>query len=184
MVEQGETLPYLGHLTFDIDLMVEHPEASIDDWISLGASRITVHSESTHFLSKLITDFDTKYGHRAGFESDLIALGLAVGLSTDLALIEPFLDRIDYVQMMGIAHIGHQGEPFDSRVIERIHTFHQCHPEMEIQIDGGVSRTTAPALLSAGAHRLIVGSDLVHAKDPRAEFAALEELTEEFGIYE
>lgn len=181
---QGNSLPYWGKLKFDIDLMVERPEESIDDWMTLGATRITVHAESTRFLARLIDGFDKRYGHAPGFSTGLVEFGLAIGLSTDVALIEPYLNRVDYVQFMGIARIGTQGQPFDRRVIERVRAFRRRHPDIDIQVDGGVSKATAPALLKAGAHRFVVGSDLVRAENAKAEYEALEELTEEYGIYE
>jgi ribulose-phosphate 3-epimerase len=181
---QGENLPCLGSFSFDIDLMVSDPEEVIGSWITLGASRITVHAESTRYLSRIVSDFDVKYGHRQGFAPELLSLGLAIGVATDLGILEPYLPRIDYVQFMGIATIGRQGEPFDARALERVTAFHKKHPEIEIQVDGGVSMKTAPALLEAGADRLVVGSALRDAHDVRASYDALEALTHEYGIYE
>ncbi len=184
LVTLGTGLPFWGPLTFDIDLMVRDPEETLDDWIQLGASRITVHAESTQYLGDLLKRFDQTYGHEHGFSTGLIEIGIAVNLSTDVSLIEPYLSNIDYVQFMGIDHIGHQGEPFDRRTVERVHAFHKKHPDVEIQVDGGVSRRTAPDLLSAGAHRLVVGSALLTAPDLKEEYRALEALTTEYGIYE
>lgn len=180
----GESLPCLGSLAFDVDLMVADPEDVIGSWIALGASRITVHAESTRYLSRIVSDFDVKYGHRQGFAPELLSLGLAIGVATDMNILEPYLAHIDYVQFMGIATIGKQGEPFDPRALERIRAFHKKHPKIDIQVDGGVSMKTAPELLAAGADRLIIGSALRDAHDVRASYDAFEALTHQFGIYE
>src|SRR6185437_12060256 len=125
-----------------IDLMVRDPEAVIGSWIELGASRITVHFESTNYPAKIIDDFKTKYGHDRDFAPDLLSFGFAIGAETDPAVLEPFIDEMDYVQFMGIKRIGRQGEPFDKNVIARINAFRKKHPGMEIQVDGGVSNET------------------------------------------
>lgn len=184
LAEEGGSLPKFGTFKFDIDLMVAKPEEVTASWIMLGASHITAHAESTTYLPKLITDFDEKYGHDRDFAPDLIGFGLAIGANTEVALIEPYLGDVDYVQFMGIKRIGHQGEPFDSRVVERVRAFKKKHPEIDVQIDGGVTRETAPALLDAGADRLIVGHALLNALDVKAELGAFEELTQKYGLYD
>lgn len=180
--DKGE-LPYLGRLRFEIDLIVENPELLVGHWIEGGAARVTVHAETTHRLPQLIEEFQTKYGHDKDFAPGLLSLGLALNIATDTALIEPYLDRCDYVQFMGIARIGKQGEPFDTAVLPKIAAFHKKYPDMPIQVDGGVSVRTAPDLLRAGASRLIVGSDLWKAQNFEEELTALTELAQVYGLY-
>jgi ribulose-phosphate 3-epimerase len=178
-----DPLPELGPFRFEIDLMVEEPEAAIGRWVRAGATRITVHAETTHRLTDLITDFQVKYGHDKGFAPELLSFGLAVNIATDTSLIEPYLDQCDYVQFMGIARIGKQGEPFDMKVIPKIHAFHRKYPDMPIQVDGGVTLDTAPRLLEAGAARLVVGSAIWRASDLRKEIGTFSELAQTRGLY-
>ena len=178
----GGTLPHASDFKFEADLMVANPEEVIGSWIALGASRITVHLESALHAPKLVSDFNAKYGHERGFAPDLLALGFAIGMNTDPMLLEPFLGDLDYVQFMGIDRIGAQSQPFDAKVIDRVKAFKKLHPDTEVQVDGGVTKETAPALLAAGVDRLIVGHAL-NVPDPKAEFAALNALTEEYGLY-
>mgnify|MGYP003394582359 CR=1 FL=1 len=184
MVEKGEMLPLWERFRYDIDLMVADPEQATGAWIEAGAARLTIHAESTGYLPRVITDLKQKYGHDKGLTSNVLALGLALGIDTDLSLIEPFVEHIDYVQFMGIAHIGRQGEPFDLRALGKIKTFHARYPNMLLQIDGGVSLRSAPQLLSAGISRLIIGSALLNAPDIPAEVAKFEALTHTHGLYE
>lgn len=183
-VQPGDSIHQSGRAKYEIDLMVSHPEEAVATWVALGASRITLHIESTKYLSKLLDDMCDTFGHDKDFSVGMLSIGIAIGIETDLSVLEPYVSRIDYVQFMGIKTIGRQGEPFDSRVLKKIAAFRKLHPDMEIQVDGGVSRTTAPELLKAGVDRLIVGSALMNAKDLKQEFDAFTELTEEHGIYE
>lgn len=184
LASSGALLPHVGRARLEVDLMTYAPEETIGAWIAAGVSRITVHAEGTTQLARLISEFQVRYGHDKDFAPDLLSLGLAIGLETDVALIEPFLSKIDYVQFMGIAKIGRQGQPFDSRVIARIRTFRAKHPDVTIQIDGGVTEATAPLLFAAGADRLIVGHTLLEAKNMRETFLNLSKLTEKYGRYE
>jgi pentose-5-phosphate-3-epimerase len=99
-------------------------------------------------------------------------------------MLEPYIPKIDYVQFMGIATIGKQGEPFDRRVIERVQSFRRRHPEIPVQVDGGVTSRTAPELLFAGVSRLIVGHALQEAKDIAAEYRSLTDMAQQYGAYE
>lgn len=166
-VHEGSSLPYLGTFRYEVDLMVENAEEVTGLWIAAGAQRLVVHAESSKQLPKIISDLQVKYGHAKDFTPDLLSFGLSIGNDTDLSTLEPYIKDIDFVQFMGIANIGMQGEPFDERVLERVRTFRNLHPEMTIQVDGAVSLETAPKLLSAGVDRLVVGSALFRAPNLR-----------------
>ena len=179
----GDTFPYLGQLSYEVDLMVEEPEHVIRHWIDAGATRIIIHAETTRMLPKLMSDLSSTYGHDKDFTPDLLSFGLAINVSTPLALIEPFLHKCDFVQFMGIAKIGKQGEPFDRKVLPKISAFRKKYPTMPLQVDGGVSLETAPSLLQAGVSRLVVGSDLWKAVDLAAELKKLQGLVQTYGLY-
>jgi ribulose-phosphate 3-epimerase len=180
----AENLPHLGKINFEVDLMVTHPEEVIGSWITLGATRITVHLESTQFLPRILEDMRKRFGFDKDFAPDLLSIGIAIGLSTDLVALEPHLQHADYVQFMGIKTIGKQGQPFDANVIKKIAAFKKKHPEMQIQVDGGVTLATAPQLLKAGVDRLIVGHAFKDSTNLQETFNAFTALTEEYGIYE
>ncbi|MES2226073.1 MAG: hypothetical protein V4480_04690 [Patescibacteria group bacterium] len=179
---EDDAFSYLGRLCLEMDLMVERPEIEIARWIRAGASRITVHAETAHNLPRLIRDFKTTYGHDKDF-AGLLSFGLAIHIGTDISLIEPYLDHINYVQFMGISSIGKQGEPFDRRVLPKIAAWRRTYPDMPIQVDGGVSLSTAPDLLSAGVSRLIVGSALWRAPNMPEAFKEFTDLTVRYGMY-
>jgi ribulose-phosphate 3-epimerase len=107
---------------------------------------------------------------------------VALNIASDLALIEPCLPEVSYVQFMGIAQIGKQGQRFDDRVFEKITAFHARHPDIPIQVDGGVSLGNAKKLVALGVSTLVVGSALLHSSDPIALTLAFEELETPFGV--
>lgn len=181
--EKDISLPHERGLRYEVDLMTRDAEREVGTWLDAGASSVVVHVESVRNLGALFDDIRQRYGHDKDFAPDLVSIGVALNGSTDPAIIEPYLDRIDYVQFMGIEHIGRQGEPFSKKTIERVQDFRKHHPDVLIQIDGGVSRDTAPALLAAGADRLVVGSALWNAENIVEELHAFELIAENYGIF-
>ncbi len=180
-VADGSSLPYLGTFRYEVDLMVRNVEEVTGLWIAAGVQRLVVHAESTTVLPQIISDLQVKYGHAKDFTPDLLSFGLSIGNDTDLFTLEPYIKDIDFVQFMGIANIGKQGEPFDERVLERVRAFRNLHPETTIQVDGAVSLETAPKLLSAGVDRLVVGSALFRAPNLRDALKRFKTLVLEHG---
>lgn len=174
MIQKGEMLPYLGRLEYEIDLMCLDAEQEVEEWLALGAARFTFHSESVTDISRLFAAVHRRYVLE-GF-SPLFSFGLALNIASDLTLIEPYIDDIDYVQLMGIARIGRQGQPLDPRVFEKVRLFHARYPEMPLQVDGGITFENAKKLIALGVSHLVIGSSLVRAGDPAATIAAFEAL--------
>lgn len=175
LVERSQVLPTLDRIEYEIDLMCLDAEQAADAWLALGAKRLTFHVESSVDLARFLAAARNQYGH-------FVSLGLALTIATDSALLDPHLDKIDYVQFMGIVQIGRQGQSFDPRVLEKIRIFHTRHPEVPIQVDGGVTLENAKHLLELGVSNLVVGSGILRASDPVAAFAAFQELQTPSGV--
>lgn len=183
ILKAGGEFPALGRFKFEVDLMVQNPEKTVGAWIDAGVSRVLLHIETVRDFAGVVSELQKKYGHEKGFASDLLSLGVAINIDTDTKVLEPFIDSIDYVQFMGIARIGVQGQPFDTRVLQKIAAFRKAHPKMPIQVDGGVSLETAPSLLDAGVTKLCVGSALLKAPDLVERLHEFEAIAEEHGRY-
>jgi ribulose-phosphate 3-epimerase len=166
MVKSRHGLPYGDKLEYEVDLMVSEPEHVIEDWMHLGVRRIIVHVESTSNIENIIRDVAAHVTRATDDALEVVSLGLAIGTTTPIEKIEPYIYDIDFVQCMGIAEIGKQGEPFDERVIGQIEKLKRLHPELIVSVDGGVSLETAPRLLEAGASRLVSGSAILGSDNP------------------
>ncbi|MFA6969029.1 MAG: hypothetical protein WC217_00305 [Candidatus Paceibacterota bacterium] len=175
MIKRSEMLPRLDSIEYEIDLMCLDAADAAKDWLALGATRLTFHAETATDLPKFMTTVRRDYG-------GVISFGLAINIASDLALIEPCLDDIDYVQFMGIAKIGQQGQPFDRRVLEKVRMFRIRHPDILVQVDGGLSLPSARQLVALGVSSLVVGSGILRASDPAAEVEKFESLRTSYGI--
>jgi ribulose-phosphate 3-epimerase len=165
MSQQDEILPYFDELDYEIDLMIIEPEKHIDEWLPLGASRLIFHIESIKDLDAFFGNDIFKEGARDIGGQRVIEVGLAIDPSTPLETIEPYVSKIDFVQCMGIAKIGYQGEPFDERVLDHLNALRVKYPNLPLSVDGGVSFETAPLLKAAGATRLVSGSGIFGSED-------------------
>jgi len=180
MIKRGEMLPYLDRLEYEIDLMCLDSEHVAAAWLALGATRLTFHAESAIDLPRLLMSARKRYG--AGGFTSLVSFGIALNIGSDLSLIEPCLGEIEYVQFMGIARIGRQGQLFDRRVLEKMRMFKMRHPKMPVQVDGGISFENAKNLLALGVSNLVIGSNIARAEDPAEAIAKFEELQSPYGV--
>jgi ribulose-phosphate 3-epimerase len=165
MQNQEETLPFFDELDYEIDLMIAEPEKHIEEWLPLGASRLIFHIES-------IKNYELFFGHDFFVEGarqiggqTVIEVGIAIDPGTPLEKIETYIAKVDFVQCMGIAKIGYQGEPFDERVLDHINALRIKYPNLPISVDGGVTIESAPLLRAAGANRLVSGSAIFNSGD-------------------
>ena len=183
-VNDEQLLPEWDQFQFEIDAMVKDPTSALDAFVSAGASRFIFHIESVKDIEHVLDHCCQKYDHDKEFSTDLFSIGLALSLDTDPAIVFPHIEKVDFIQVMGIARIGVQGQPFDERAVERVKQIRAYDRHVPIQVDGGVTPETAKQLLVAGANNLIVGSDIWHADDIKKEIEVFDSLITEYGIYQ
>lgn len=158
-----EAKTFLGEKEFEVDLMVEDSVIAGQVWQSAGAKRLIFHLESFSERSDILS-------LKSRFSCEI---GLSLNNSTSLEELYPYVDSIDFVQLMGIDIIGSQGQPFDVRVLERIATLRALYPKLTLSIDGAVSEENISVLKAAGVDRFAVGSNILKAGDPRAQYEKL-----------
>ncbi len=153
-------------ITVEVDLMIERPEMALPLYIDAGVKKVVVHLEST-------TEMNAILAHHRSHDYEL---GLSIGNDTPLGKLRSLICEVDYVQLMGIRHIGSQGQPFDDEVLTRVRALRTEFPELTISIDGSVNATTLPLLKAAGANRFVSGSAIFDASDPHAAYESLANL--------
>jgi len=165
IVKGDEGLPYWEDFNFEVDLMLHNAEKVLKDWIHVGIVRALIHIETKHDFSAC-----------RALASDKIELGAAISLGTPIERLDEYIPYVDVVQIMGIAKIGIQGQPFDSRVIDAIKEVKKRYPDVTIEVDGAVNADTAPQMVEAGATRLAPGSYVLRSENPKEAVKALESL--------
>jgi ribulose-phosphate 3-epimerase len=164
---QFQNLSSLDEIEYELDLMIARPELTIENYIEMQPARIVVHLESVSDHTRLFLALEKIRG--------IIEIGLSISNNTPNEVLEKYLEDADFIQLMGIAKIGSQGQPFDERVLEKIAYFHEKYPELVISVDGSVNTETIKKLADAGATRFVVGSAVFNG-DPEENITKLEGL--------
>lgn len=155
----------LAPFSLEVDLMVEDQCGAASAWLQAGADQLVFHAEviSPRVLEQFITDH-------------AVTVGIASNNNFPLSALYEYFPFVEYVQVMGIAEIGAQGQPFDTRVLQRIAEIRQAYPTMPISIDGSINETTIPLLKPFLLSRYIVGSAIIGTADPLRSHQELSEL--------
>lgn len=159
-------IPWQTEYVLEFDCMVMQPEQYLDRLVAAGAKRVIIHYGSTEAYTNIAAHSQT-HGY---------TLGLAVTIDVPMEAIIELLPQVSYVQVMGIAKVGQQGQPFADEALERIAALKAYAPDVPVAVDGAVNATTIPALVAAGADRLAPGSALTKAVDPVAAYKQLHAL--------
>jgi len=169
IVQDEKGLPFWEEFDFQFDLMIDHPEVRLMEFVHAGASHIVLHARSEGALAA----FEALINMREDGGGFTVKAGLAILPGSQPDELEPFEAQFDFIQIMGIDKVGYQGEPFDKHAIYLIERMRKRYPDLIIQVDGGVSLENANALAKAGANRLVVGSAIFKQDDPVQAIAEL-----------
>lgn len=149
---------------FDLEahLMVEEPINYLESLISAGFKRVLGHIEKMSNQAEFVTKGE-----------ELGVVGLALDISTPVSDIQVSFEDLDQILLMSII-AGASGRPFDQRILPKIKQL-KDQGFNNIEVDGGVSNQTLPALKNAGANVFCVNSFLFKG-DPEKQFRILESL--------
>ena len=135
----------------DVHLMVQQPENHIENFAKAGADIITIHSEASLHLDRLIADIKS-YGKKAG---------VSIVPSTSPEVLRYVINKLDLILVMSV-NPGFGGQKFIDYSVEKIARIVQmrqeCDSQAEIEVDGGINQETAKLVKQAGANILVAGS--------------------------
>lgn len=149
----------LDAYTLEVDLMVSNPLPAAHSWIAEGADRLVFHVETIS-----AADFK-QFADRVS-----VTVGIAANNDTAFEELEQYFPAADFVQVMGIAQIGAQGQPFDTRARKRIATLRERYPNLALSLDGSVNVQTLSELLALRLDRYIMGSAIMAVEDPHRAY--------------
>jgi ribulose-phosphate 3-epimerase len=148
-------------VTLDVDLMIVEPERHLAAFAEAGADRLTVHREALTHPHRVLQSI-----RELGVQT-----GVAIGPGTSLSTLEELLDLVDLIQIMTVDP-GWGGQSFLHSQLAKIHRLRHMLNErgldIPIGVDGGIDRTTAPLVVSAGATVLVSGSSIYNDSAPVA----------------
>lgn len=153
----------VAKIPLDVHLMIMNPEEYIEDFVAAGADILTVHVETCPHLHKII--HQTK---DAGVKA-----GASLNPSTPVDNVMYLVDDLDMLLVMSV-NPGFSGQKFIPQVLKKIvHARELVGNDVDIQVDGGITRENASRVVDAGANILVAGSSVFSAPDYAEAIRAL-----------
>jgi len=142
-------------LFLDVHLMVTDPIRFVRTIADCGADMITFHIEAASDPGAVIAAIQES-GKKAG---------IALKPSTPIAQVIPYLDRIDMLLVMTVEP-GFGGQKFIADMLPKIREARELMTRrgrnIDIEIDGGVTRDNIGTILRAGANVIVAGAAVYH----------------------
>jgi len=143
---------------FDVHLMITHPQRYVSQFAAAGADIITFHVEAECCVSDTI-----ELIRGCG-----VVPGLVLKPATGVETVYPYLDKIGMVLVMTVEP-GFGGQSFMSDMLPKIAALREridlLGLDVDIQVDGGISRETISRAARAGANVFVAGSALFSQSD-------------------
>jgi ribulose-phosphate 3-epimerase len=155
-------------MPFDVHLMITPADPYLEAFAQAGADIISVHPEAGPHLHRSL--------------QTIRALGKKCGVvlnpATSISSIENVLDLVDLIMVMTV-NPGFGGQSFITSQLPKIAALRRMIDatgrDIALEIDGGVTATTAPHCLAAGADTLVAGTAVFGAADYASAIATLKQ---------
>lgn len=138
---------------FEAHLMIQNPLK----WIEKNYEKIDTilaHIESCENPKKVI-DLAREKNKFIGF---------VLNPETPLKKISDFIEEIDQVLIMTV-NPGFYGSPFLPEMVDKISDLKKISPDLDIEVDGGVTPSTIGIVDKAGANLFVSGSYIVKSEN-------------------
>ncbi len=136
----------------DVHLMVSDPIPYIKVLKNLNPAFITIHLEIAN-LDEVISEI-----------KEFTKVGLSIKPDTPLENLNPYLDKVDLILVMGV-NPGLGGQEMLPNTIERLQTLKKLHKNFLLSIDGGVGEANIESLKQTGIDMLVSGSFVTMANN-------------------
>jgi len=156
-------------LPLDVHLMIKEPERYLQAFFAAGAGRLSVQVETCPHLYRTLQQI-----------KDLGCLpGVVINPGTPSIVIEPVLHLVDLVLVMTV-NPGFSDQVFlpdmTSKITEIRKKLDSLKSTAWLEVDGGISSTTLPSVLAAGATAFVAASAVF--KHPAGITAGIKALRE------
>jgi ribulose-phosphate 3-epimerase len=148
--------------------MIVEPEKYIGDFVTAGASIVTVHQEVSPHLNRTL-DAIRKLGATPS---------VVLNPSTPLDHIAEVLGDVGQILLMSV-NPGFGGQSFIGTTVDKVRRLKAMldakglTDKVDIEVDGGINDYTARQVVAAGATVLVAGNHVFRSKDYKAAIAGL-----------
>lgn len=153
-------------LPLDVHLMITNPDVYLDDFIRAGSDYITIHLECDADIAPTLMKI-----REAGIKA-----ALSIKPATPVDAVCEYLELLDMVLIMSVEP-GFGGQKFIPESLEKLRGMRalidSINPACLLEIDGGVTRENAGAIIEAGADILVAGFAVFGAPDMAEAIAGI-----------
>jgi ribulose-phosphate 3-epimerase len=146
-------------LPLDVHLMIVEPEKFVDAFAEAGADTITIHVEACTHLHRTLGHIKS-LGKRAG---------VTLNPSTHEDTLRYVMGVVDQVLVMSV-NPGFGGQSFLRETLPKVAAIRAMIDAsgraIDLEIDGGITRETAPEAIAAGARVLVAGNAVFSGGEP------------------
>nr|WP_315382058.1 ribulose-phosphate 3-epimerase [uncultured Sphingomonas sp.] len=136
---------------FDVHLMITPVDPMLAAFAEAGADTISVHPEAGPHLHRTLQTIKA-LGKRAG---------VVLNPSTPVDAVDYVMDLVDLILVMSV-NPGFGGQKFLDSQLPKITELHRrieaSGRAIDLEVDGGIDRETAPKAIAAGANALVAGT--------------------------
>ncbi len=150
-------------LPMDVHLMISDPLRYAQPMVDAGADLLTFHVEAVEDAGEVAREI----------RSMGAAVGVALNPDTELTALDGCLDDVDMVLVMSV-NAGFGGQAFNPVALAKLAALKQSHPDLLLEIDGGINLKTIGAARAAGCDLFVVGSAIFQQDDYAAAIATLD----------
>lgn len=151
----------------DAHLMIEDPLDKIDAYVAAGADIVTVHVESTAHVHRALQAIAKMTN--ANDPARPVVRGAALNPGTPAEALEPLLDELELVVLLGI-NPGWGGQKFipsTRRKLDKVvQMIRRAGREISTCIDGGITRENFEEVALMGPDVVVTGSAVFDGRSP------------------
>ena len=166
-----EAVKRVTRLPLDVHLMIEQPERYVDAFVKAGAATVGVHVEACPHLHRTVGQI-----REAGARASVV-----LNPGTPASAVEAVLGDVDQVLVMTVDP-GFGGQSFIDSMIPKIAELRGWIDErgldVDLEVDGGISKRTIGAAARAGADVFVAGTAVFGASDYAEAIATLRRAAE------
>lgn len=168
-----KSLARVTSLPIDAHLMISEPGRYAEQFVTAGASMVSVHVEADANLHRTLLAI-----RNAGGQA-----GVVINPATSLNALDEALQFADYVLVMSV-NPGFGGQQFIPESLDKVRRLRRKIDErgldVRIEIDGGIVRENIAQVVAAGAEIIVAGSAIFHAANVETAVRELREMTVEW----
>ncbi|QIG78643.1 ribulose-phosphate 3-epimerase [Stakelama tenebrarum] len=136
---------------FDVHLMISPVDPLLREFADAGADTLSVHPEAGPHLHRTLQTIKS-LGKRAG---------VVLNPATPVEVVDPVFDMVDLILVMSV-NPGFGGQKFIASQLDKIAALRKridaSGRAIDLEVDGGIDRETAPRAIAAGADALVAGT--------------------------